>query len=132
VAATYLLVLQQLPATSMLESFSSANQVGIAQLAVQYCNVAVNTPAYQAALFPGVTFTASLYPAGAGQVTSLLAARVLGTNVTTQPDASSVTGELNSMITTLCTPACSTQARVLAVTSAACAAAFGSADMLIQ
>ncbi|MEA3152379.1 MAG: hypothetical protein QOD56_3318 [Gammaproteobacteria bacterium] len=133
VAATYLLVLQQLPATSTLESFSSANQVGIAQLAVQYCNVAVNTPAYQAALFPGVTFTASLYPAGAGQVTSLLAARVLGTNITTQPDASSVTGELNSMITTLCTTtACSTQARVLAVTSAACAAAFGSADMLIQ
>jgi hypothetical protein len=30
------------------------------------------------------------------------------------------------------TTACDTQARVLAVTSAACAAAFGSADMLIQ
>jgi hypothetical protein len=133
VATTYQLVVQQMPATSTLESFSSANQVGIAQLAVQYCNVAVNTPAYQAALFPGVTFSSSLYPAGAGQVTSLLAARVLGTGLNSQPLASTVTTELNSMINSLCTStACNTTARVLAVTSAACAAAFGSADMLIN
>ena len=133
VAATYALVQQQLPAVSTLESFSSANQVGIAQLAVQYCNVAVNTPAYQAALFPGVTFSASLYPAGAGQVSSLLAARVLGAGLASQPAASTVTTELNSLIGTLCgTTSCTTTARVLAVTSAACAAAFGSADMLID
>ncbi len=133
VSATYQLVIQQLPATSTLESFSSANQVGIAQLAVQYCNVAVTTPAYQAALFPGVAFNASLYPGGAAQVSSLLAARVLGTGLASQPAASTVTTELNSMINTLCTTtACNTTARVLAVTSAACAAAFGSADMLID
>ena len=133
VAATYALVIQQLPATSTLESFSSANQVGIAQLAVQYCNVAVNTPAYQAALFPGVTFTNSLYPAGANQVTGLLAARVLGTGLASQPAASSVTTELDSLINTLCaTTACNSSARVAAVTTAACAAAFGSADMLIN
>ena len=133
VAATYSLVTQQLPATSTLESFSSANQVGIAQLAIQYCNVAVNTPAYQALLFPGITFTASLYPSGTSQVTSALAARVLGTGLQSQPAASTVTNELGSLITNLCnTSACNTQARVLAVTSAACAAAFGSADMLID
>ena len=135
VAATYALVTQQLPATSTLESFSSANQVGIAQLAVQYCNVAVNTPAYQAALFPGVTFSSSQFATAGGtsQVTSALAARVLGTGLASQPAASTVTNELGTLIGNLCaTTACNTQARVLAVTSAACAAAFGSADMLID
>ncbi len=46
VSATYQAVQQQLPATPTLEAFSSANQVGIAQLAVQYCNVMVNNPSY--------------------------------------------------------------------------------------
>jgi len=44
-----------------------------------------------------------------------------------------VTGELNSMIGKLCTSSpCTTLARVQAVTAAACAAAFGSSDMLIN
>ena len=51
VTATYLAVQQQLPPNPTLESFNSANQVGVAQLAIQYCNVAVNTPALQTALF---------------------------------------------------------------------------------
>ena len=37
-------VQQQLPPTPTLESFSSANQVGIAQFAIQYCNEMVNNP----------------------------------------------------------------------------------------
>ena len=44
-----------------------------------------------------------------------------------------MTTELNSLIGKLCTTsACNTPARVQAVTAAACAAAFGSADMLIN
>ncbi|HEX4240560.1 MAG TPA: LamG domain-containing protein [Steroidobacteraceae bacterium] len=138
VAQTYLAVQQQLPATSTLESFSSSNQIGIAQLAIQYCNVAVNTPSLAAQLFPGISFTSSLYgstgtAAGANQVSSALAARVLGTGLSTQPATSSVTNELNALIGKLCTSStCNTQARVLAVTSAACAAALSSADMLID
>jgi hypothetical protein len=135
VLLTYQTVQQQLPAEPTLESFSSANQVGIAQLAIQYCNVAVNTPSLQAALFPGVTFSSSLYSAQAGinQVTNALAARVLGTGLSSQPAAGSVTGELNTLIGTLCTTsACNTTPRVLAVTSAACAAALGSSDVLIN
>ena len=53
VSATYLAVQQQLPPTPTLESFSSANQVGIAQLAIQYCNVMVNTPAVRIGRVPG-------------------------------------------------------------------------------
>jgi hypothetical protein len=135
VATTYQAVQQQLPPTPTLESFSSADQVGVAQLAIQYCNVMVNTPSLAAQVLPGVTFSSSLFatPAGINSVTSALAARVLGSGLTSAPAASTVTTELGNLINTLCaTTACSTTARVQAVTSAACAAAFGSADMLIN
>jgi hypothetical protein len=138
VFSTYQTVQQQLPAGSTLESFSSANQVGIAQLAIQYCNVAVNTPSLAAQLLPGVTLNASTYTTQAGidSVTSALAARVLGTGLTTQPAASTLTGasgELDKLIGALCsTTACNSTPRVLAVTAAACAAALGSSDMLIN
>jgi hypothetical protein len=135
VNATYLAVQQQLPSTPTLESFSSADQVGIAQLAIQYCNVMVNTPSYAAAMFPGVTFGPMLLSTtnGISSVTGPLAARVLGNSPKAQPAASTVTGELGSLIGKLCnTTACNTTARVQAVTAAACATAFGSADMLIN
>jgi hypothetical protein len=133
VLGTYQAVQQQLPANPTLESFSSANQVGIAQLAVQYCNVAIT--AQPQTLFPGVTFSASLFntPTGINQVTSALAARVLGTGLNSQPAASTMTTELGNLITTLCTSsACNSVARVQAVATAACAAALGSSDMLIN
>ncbi len=133
VASTYLAVQQQLPPTPTLESFSSANQVGIAQLAIQYCNVLVNTPAYASVVFPGVTFSGSLFPGGISSVTGALANRVLGSGLKSQPAASTVTTELGNLINALCTTqACNTTARTQAVTAAACATAFGSADMLIN
>jgi hypothetical protein len=136
VSATYLNVQQQLPTVSTLEAFSAANQVGTAQLAVQYCNTMVNTPSLAAQVFPGVTFSATLYstPTGITSVTSALAARVLGNGtLQSQPAASTVTTELGNLIGILCTGSspCNNTTRVLAVTSAACAAAFGSADMSI-
>jgi hypothetical protein len=134
VAATYLAVQQQLPPLPTLEGFSSAEQVGVAQLAIQYCNVMVNTPSYAAQVLPGVTFSGSLFssPAGVSSVTTALANRVLGSGLHSAPPASTVTTELGSLIANLCTTtACTTTARVQAVTAAACAAAFGSADMLI-
>jgi hypothetical protein len=134
VNTTYLAVQQQLPSDPTLESFSSANQVGIAQLAIQYCNVMVNTPSYSATVFPGLTFGPStLTGSGISTVTSALAARVLGSGLHSQPAAATVTTELGTLINNLCTTqACNTTARVQAVTAAACATAFGSADMLIN
>jgi hypothetical protein len=132
-SATYLAVQQQLPPTPTLEGFSSANQVGIAQLAIQYCNIMVTNPTYLAQVLPGVTISGSTYPGNTSAVTSALAARVLGTGLHSQPAASSVTTELGTLISNLCTTsACTTTARAQAVTAAACAAAFGSAEMLIN
>ncbi len=145
VSATYLEVQQQLPSTPTLEAFSSANQVGIAQLAIQYCNVMVNNPAYLSKVLPNVTLSAGLFSSQSGMdsVTGPLAARVLGSGLKSMPAATTLTGpyngpgtgtgELTNLITELCTTsACSTAARVQAVTAAACATAFGNANMLIN
>ncbi len=138
VSLTYRAVQQQLPATPTLEGFLASSQVGIAQLAIQYCSVMVNTPALQAQMFPSVDFSnGSLFTTAGGitSVTTPLAARVLGSGLNSAPNASTVTSELNTLVGKLCSNAatpCNTTARTLAVTSAACAAAFGSADMLIN
>jgi hypothetical protein len=135
VAATYLAVQQQLPSLPTLEGFSAADQVGIAQLAIQYCNVMVNTPSYAAQVLPGVVFGPTLFSSQAGinSVTSALASRVLGSGLSSSPAPSTVTTELGTLIGNLCsTSACNNTARVQAVTAAVCAAAFGSADMLID
>ena len=138
VNATYLAVQQQLPPNPTLEGFSSSNQVGVAQLAVQYCNEMVNNPTLLAQMLPGVTLSAGLFSTQGGidSVTGPLAAKVLSSG-SHQPAASTVTGptgELDNLIVNLCTTSgapCTTAARVQAVTAAACATALGSADMLI-
>ncbi len=137
VNATYLSVQEQLPTTPVLESFLAANQVGIAQLAVQYCNTMVNTPSLAAQMFPGVSFSPSLFASqnGINSVTSNLAVMVLGNGqFATQPAASTVTTELGNLIGVLCSGSspCNNTPRVMAVTAAACAAVLGSADMEID
>jgi hypothetical protein len=134
VNATYLAVQQQLPPTPIIEGFSSANQVGVAQLAIQYCNVAVNTPSLQAALF-GAPLTSSQFNTqpGIDSVTTAIANKVLGTGLHSQPAASTVTTELSTLIHALCTTnSCTTTQGTNAVAAAACATAFGSADMMIN
>ena len=133
VSPTYLSVQQQLPSVPTLESFSAANQVGTAQLAIQYCSTMVKNSTLATQMF-GVTLSATTYPAQTNVITSALAARVLGGgSLPSQPALSTVTTELGNLITTLCSSsACNNLPRVQAVTAAACAAAFGSADMSIN
>jgi hypothetical protein len=133
VNGTYLAVQQQLPSDPTLEGFSSSNQIGIAQLAIQYCNVAANTPSLQTKLF-GSTLAANQFktPGGVSSVATALANRVL-TSGPHSPAASTVTAELSSLIGKLCTTnSCTLQPGTNAVAAAACATALGSADMLIN
>src|SRR6202011_5336303 len=99
VSGTYLAVQQQLPANPTLEGFSSSNQIGVAQLAIQYCNAAVNTPALQSQLF-GTTLAANQFTSapGVNTVTNALANRLLGTGLNSQPAPLTVTGELGTLI----------------------------------
>ena len=134
VNATYLAVQQQLPPTPALEGFSSANQVGVAQLAIQYCNVAVNTPSLQTSLFGGPLSSSQFSTQGGiDSVTTAIANKVLGTGLHSQPSVSTITTELSTLIHALCTTnSCSTTQGTNAVAAAACATAFGSADMMIN
>jgi len=140
VTATYQSVQQQLPSVNTLEAFSSANQVGVAQLAVQYCNQMMTTPSLRAKIFPpNVTFGASQFAnqAGIDAVTGPLATLAVGNGqLTTQPLASTLTGatgELDLLVGRLCSStACSSTGRVMAVASATCAAALGNAEVLIN
>ena len=66
-------------------------------------------------------------------MTSALASRVLGTGLHSQPAATTITNELGTLIGELCSDNdCTTTAGTNAVAAAACATAFGSADMLIN
>jgi hypothetical protein len=139
VTATYQSVQQQLPSVNTLEAFSSANQVGVAQLAVQYCNQMMTTPTLRAKIFPGVPFSTSQFSTQAGidAVTGPLATLAVGNgHLQTQPLATTLTGptgELDLLVGRLCTSsACNTTARVMNVASATCAAALGNADVLIN
>jgi hypothetical protein len=153
VVSTYQSVQQQLPAINTLEAYSSAAQVGVAQLAVQYCQQVMSTPSIQATVFPSITFSSSTYStvtasgtdaAGntqysasgqAAQVIADLAALSVGNGTLThQPATATVTTELTNLVGTLCsgsTP-CNSAARVSAVTVGACAAALGNADVMID
>jgi hypothetical protein len=154
VVSTYQSVQQQLPAINTLEAYSSADQVGVAQLAVQYCQQVMGTPSIQATVFPGITFSGSTYStvtangtdaAGntqytasgqAAQVIADLAALSVGNGTLThQPATSTVTAELTNLVGTLCSgsTACNGNAtRVSSVTVGACAAALGNADVMID
>jgi hypothetical protein len=83
---------------------------------------------------------------GINSVTSALAARVLGSGLNSQPAATTLTGpytaptattlgtgELTNLIGLLCGDNdCNSSTGTNAVAAAACATAFGSADMLIK
>jgi hypothetical protein len=154
VVSTYQAVQQQLPSVNTLEAYSSADQVGVAQLAVQYCQQVMGTPSIQMTVFPGITFGGSTFStvtangtdaAGntqytasgqAAQVIADLAALSVGNGTLThQPATSTVTTELTNLVGTLCSgssPCNGNAARVSAVTVGACAAALGNADVMID
>ena len=56
---TYEQVKQQLPSSAAADGFVAAQQMGITQLAVKYCNVMASTASYRDALFPGLNMNQS-------------------------------------------------------------------------
>jgi hypothetical protein len=138
VVSVYQSVQQQLPPGNTLESYSSTNHIGVAQLAVQYCAQMMATPSLSSQLFPGVDFSnGSLFAGNNYSMVSgpLAKLAVGGGSLMRQPPTASVQTELNALMGILCTGSspCNGDAnRVQAVTVAACAAALGNADVLIN
>lgn len=145
VVATYQKVEQQLPSSSLMEGFVAAQQMGITQLAVSYCNVLVGgtgSNPVRTAFFPGFDFsqstTGAFSTAGRTQIIepllqTLIAAEVSGSGLDTQANPNDLRLELNQLITkmTACGGNCASD-RTYTVVKATCAAALGSAVMLIH
>ncbi len=137
VKQTYATIKQQLPAVENIEGFLSAHQVGVAQLAIEYCNALVDSVPLRTAFFPGFNFSqpagqAFDTPAERNLVLDPLVSRVLNDNLSTQP-AAEMKAELNNLMDrlTACGSSCAAD-RTAVVVKAGCAAALGSAGMLVQ
>jgi hypothetical protein len=140
VKATYELVKQALPQNENVEGFLTAQQVGVAQLAIEYCNALVEDSSLRSAYFPGVNFAAaanSIFGSAAGRDTVFnpLLDRMLGVSVGSQPDRALVRGELDTLAGAskllACGAGCDAE-RTKTITKASCAAVIGSAVTLLQ
>jgi len=135
VVSTFAAVKQQLPSAPTLEGFLPSHQVGVAQLAIQYCNELVNDASKRAAVFPGMTWNGAVFgnQAGRNLIITPLVSLSLDSGLTTQ-DSAGVTAELNNLMGKLnCSDGSScSAAREQTVTAAVCAAALGNAGVMIN
>ncbi|ABC29384.1 conserved hypothetical protein [Hahella chejuensis KCTC 2396] len=137
VRSTFETVKQQLPTVENINTFLASHQMGVTQLAIQYCDALVENSTLRSAFFPGFDFNASASSAfsGAGRdlVIDPLLDKGMGVNLASQPDGADVRAELNQLIDKLvaCGGGCSAD-RTETVVKASCAAVLGSATMLVQ
>ena len=135
VQATYDLVRQQLPAVAEADTFSSAQEIGIAQLAIAYCNSLVEDDSRRPVYFSGFNFDQS--PAAAFVDRSLIITPLINNIVGigldgSQPDFLTVEAEVSRLIDTLIANGSTTPQRTRDITKAACASILASSVVLIQ
>jgi len=148
VKTTYQKVQQQLPTLANLDGFLAAQQMGITQLTVAYCNALVNDSSVRTNYFLNFPFGASVGTAfnstGRSQVIEPLLKRLLAHEIvqsgggptvalSTQANPAALRGELNQLIDkmTSCGGSCRSD-QTLTTVKATCSAALGSAVMLLQ
>ncbi len=137
---TYNTVRQQLPGTPSVETFVSAQQMAVAQLAIEYCSEMVDNTGLRSAFFPGfANFNTGVTPAfdtttERDQIIDPLFARVVGVGLESQPDEVAMKAELDDLIQLLSGrhPGASNSIDTQKIVKATCAAALGSAAVLLQ
>lgn len=132
VAGTYDLVKQALPSTESIDTFGSSQQMGVAQLAISYCDAMVEDTALRNAFFGGAPDVNT--QGGRDAMITSIVGKAIGTNLASQPSDSEVRTELNALITRLaasCGGSCDAT-RTATIAKASCAAALGSAALLLQ
>jgi hypothetical protein len=138
---TWLELQQQLPGGFDLRAFSASNQVGIAKLALEYCDVMVGSPALRTAFFgAGFDFgaaaqTAFASPASRDAVLVPLMDRMLGVNLADQPSPAEVRPILDGLIDDLlagCDVASCGSEYTETVVKASCAAVLSSAAVSVH
>jgi cytochrome c553 len=141
---TYQTVEQQLPTVPNIQGFLPSQEIGISQLAIQYCNALVSDPKQEPAFFPGLNLNQTpgqAFGTSAGMdlvITPLINSPAVGANLASQPTDAQIRTELYSLITQLvnCSasdPTCvQTPTRTQTITKAVCATVLGSATTLIK
>jgi hypothetical protein len=137
VRATYRQIEQQLPTVETLGGFLASHQMAVTQLAIEYCNALVETPALATPFFTGFDLDApvstAFSPAGRAIVVDRLSQAIVGAGLGTQPSDAELADELNALIDrlTTCGAACPAD-RTRTVVKASCAAVLGSAALTLQ
>jgi hypothetical protein len=141
---TYQTVEQQLPTVPNIQGFLPSQEIGISQLAIQYCSALVSDPTLEPAFFPGLNLNqapAAAFGTDAGMdlvITPLINSPAVGANLASQPTDPQIRTELYSLMTSLvnCSvadPTCvQTPTRTQTITKAVCATVLGSATTLIK
>jgi len=140
---TYLDLKQQLPSLPNINGFLASHQVGIAKLALEYCNTLVDTTNLRDQFFGANTFdfnapasTAFANPMQVDQLIQIMFDRMFGVNILNQPDNTLTKQELLSLIRDLTlgcnTPTQCDSVRTNTVIKASCSAMLGSAAITIQ
>lgn len=141
---TYDLVKQALPAIEKFGTFGPAQQTGMAQLAIQYCNVMVDTPALRTAFFgaslnPSASATSTFGSAGSPNtanrdlVIGALLTKGINTGLEFNPDDTVISAEIESLINKLVSgPTGGAANGTGTVMKASCGAVLGSGTTLIQ
>lgn len=134
---TFKLVKQQLPSLENIETFISAQQMGITQLAIAYCDAAIEDSTIRSAWFPDINFSqdpsTALNTTGRAKLLNPLLNKLMPLNIASQPDKTTVYTELDALITKLsvCGSRCDSS-RTSTITKSTCAAVLASSIMLIQ
>ncbi|HEY9034567.1 MAG TPA: LamG domain-containing protein [Pseudomonadales bacterium] len=139
--ATFTRIRQQLPVTEDIQTFVSAQQVAISQLAIDYCNRLVEDDTLRSSYFPDLDFSAPAGPrddpaSAFYDIDALLApliTRMIGDDLARDPNAGEIRSELDGLVDSLtqCGAGCDSQ-RTRTVSKAVCAALLASASTLLQ
>ena len=140
VVSTYETVKQQLPTTTSAETFLSSHQMAVAQMAIEYCSELVDDTTRRATFFPAFgNFNVAVTPAFDSSVErdaiiDPLFANIVGSGMTSQPNELDMKTELDNLITLLAVDRHSGEGADVTqkIVKATCAAALGSAAVLVQ
>jgi hypothetical protein len=134
---------QQLPGTFDLRTFSSSQQVGIAKLALEYCDAMIESNALRTAFFgttPAFQFDQPVNTAFSDQgkrdlIIDRLVDRMLSASIAYQPSRDELRPALNDLISELtvgCAVGTCDAARTRNVVKCACAAVLSSAAVTVH
>lgn len=140
VVDTFNTVKQQLPTSSAIETFLSAQQMAVAQMAIEYCSELVDNTGLRNDFFPGFIGNFDLGVSSAfdtsterDAVINPIFDRVVGAGMASQPNETDMKNELDSLIQSLSGRHISDGAsETQKIVKATCAAALGSAVVLVQ